>query len=127
MYYGTEKYSHVELVTHEKGTAADKPITSMLDYKGEEKTPETVEIKIENLKKVNSDYSDQKRQKNNGNDNSTGYNTNDLYGDNEYHPKNLDVEMSVIVEQGEPLVDNQPAEKLSRHGTSTEEAPQKTK
>ena len=93
-----------------KGTSEDKPITSMLDYKGGEKIPETVEIKIENLQKVSLDYSDQKRQKTNGNGNSTGYNTKDLYSDNEYHPKNSDVLISIIDEQEESLVDDQSAE-----------------
>ena len=69
-----------------------------------------MEIKIENLQKVSLDYSDQKRQKTNGNGNSTGYNTKDLYSDNEYHPKNSDVLISIIDEQEESLVDDQSAE-----------------
>ena len=46
--------------------------------------PDTVKIKIENLQKVCLEYSDQTRQKIDNTDDSTSYNTVDLYGDNEH-------------------------------------------
>ena len=48
------------------------------------KMPDTAQVKIENLQKVCEDYSEQKRQRVDE-DNSTTYNTVELYGDNEYH------------------------------------------
>ena len=46
--------------------------------------PDTVKIKIENLQKVCTEFSNQKRQKTDDTDNSTSNNTVDLYGDNEH-------------------------------------------
>ena len=47
----------------QKGKMGEKPAINMSDYNKEEKTPELVKIKIENLQKVSSEYSNQKRQK----------------------------------------------------------------
>ena len=46
--------------------------------------PDTVKVKIENLQKVCTEYTNQKRQKVDGSDKSTSYNTVDLYGNNEH-------------------------------------------
>ena len=67
--------------------------------------PDTVKVKIENLQKVCTEYSNQKRQKVDSTDDSTTYNTVDLYGNNEHAGLPPDT-MLTITEPQEALEDN---------------------
>ena len=84
----------------------------MSDYNKEATTPDSVKIKIENLQKNCMDYSDQKRQKIDDADDSTSYNTVDLYGDNEYVQKSPEkVSLPIIEEPNEALTEDPPEDK----------------
>ena len=99
----------------QKGKRGEKPAINMSDYNKEEKTPETAKIKIENLQIVSTEYSDQKRKKTDGTNDSTAYNTLDIYGNNKYHvqksPNNIT--MPTIEEQNEEPVINKSASILA--------------
>ena len=98
----------------------------MADYNKEDKTPELVKIKIENLQKVCTEYSDQKRQNIDNADNSTSYNTVDLYDNNNYVKKSPNnVSMPTIEEPNkEPADDKSTGKFLEEETNHVEETTQ---